>query len=57
MKEDIITKKRTTLSNLELTQAPTSMEGPRNSKKEPRSLQKRSEYGGRIQPTLMNHLP
>jgi hypothetical protein len=57
MKKDAIAKKRTALRNLELTRAPTAMEGPENSKREPRRLQKRPEYGGRIQPTSTNHLP
>jgi hypothetical protein len=47
MKKDAIAKKRTALRNLELTRAPTAMEGPENSKREPRRLQKRPEYGGR----------
>jgi hypothetical protein len=55
--EDVITKKRTVLSNLKPTQAPTAMEGTRNSKREPRRLQKRLEHGGRIQLTSMNRLP
>jgi hypothetical protein len=38
MKEDVSAKKRITLSNLEPTQAPTAMEGPKNSKREPRRL-------------------
>jgi hypothetical protein len=64
MKEDVIAKKRTALSNLEPTQAPTTMGGLRNNKREPRRLQKRLEHGGRtqqncgrIQLTSMNHLP
>jgi hypothetical protein len=57
MKEDILTKKRTALSNLEPTRAPTAMKGLGNSKREPRRLQKKPEYGGRIQPTSMNRLP
>jgi hypothetical protein len=57
MKEDNITKKRTALSNLKPTGAPTAMEGPGNSKREPRRLQKRPEHGGRIQLTSMNCLP
>jgi hypothetical protein len=57
MKEDVIAKKRTALSNLEPTRAPTTMEGPWNNKREPRILQKRPEHGGRIQPTSMNRLP
>jgi hypothetical protein len=48
MKEDVISKKRTTLSNLELTRAPTAMVAARNCKREPRRLQKRPEHGGRI---------
>jgi hypothetical protein len=38
MMEDFIFKKRTALSNLELTRAPTTMEGPRKSKRGPRRL-------------------
>jgi hypothetical protein len=45
MKEDVSAKKRITLSNLEPTQAPTAMEGPKNSKREPRRLYKRPEHG------------
>jgi hypothetical protein len=57
MKEDVIAKKRTALSNLKPTQAPTAMEGLGNSKRETRKLQKRSEHGGRIQLTSTNRLP
>jgi hypothetical protein len=57
MKEDVIAKKRTVLSNLEPTRAPTVMEGPGNSKREPRRLQKRPEHDGRIQLASTNHLP
>jgi hypothetical protein len=57
MKEDVITKERTALSNLKPTWAPTAMEGPGNSKREPRRLQKRLKHGGRIQLILMNLLP
>jgi hypothetical protein len=35
MNEDVIAKKRTMLSNLELIQAPTAMESSGNSKREP----------------------
>jgi hypothetical protein len=48
MKEDVITKKRTALSNLEPTRAPTTMEGLGNNKRELRRLQKTPEHGGRI---------
>jgi hypothetical protein len=57
MKEDIIAKKRTALSDLKLSRAPTAIEVPGNSKREPRRLLKRPKHDGRIQPTSMNHLP
>jgi hypothetical protein len=41
MKEDVIVKKRTALSDIEPTRAPIAMEGPGNSKREPRRLQRR----------------
>jgi hypothetical protein len=56
-KEDVIANKRTTLSNLKLPRAPTTMEGLGNCKREPRRLQKRPEHGGRIQSTSTNQLP
>jgi hypothetical protein len=56
MKEDIITKKKTVLSNIKLTQAPTAMEGPGNSKREPRRLQKKARTWWK-DPTDLDELP
>jgi hypothetical protein len=48
MKEDVIAKTRTVLSNLKLTRAPTAMDGLRNGKREPGRHQKRPKHSGRI---------